>query len=405
MQRRIKTAIGGTAALASLALVLAGCTAGGGGGTEPTDDGGSTTAELTLLDPATGECAAPPADGVKFDEAKAYIEQFQQKSQGIIPDLLGWDPLPAAPKAGLRIGYANNMSPVGDSLWRPFVQQAAEAAGGVFVNYAAGDPAAGFDAIIADPPDILIVGAIDPDLVGDQKIQELKDTGTVIVWGADPKAVDYGFDDTLGGYGGSIVNGEILAAAAVYFTCGTGSEFAWYNIPEFYFSTVNYKGAKDYLAELAPNANLRSVDISIMATDNPNGVLSDLQGHPETQFFVTPQDQVQVGLAEAADLAGLENAHGVGQSSLAANVKQILDGTQTGGYTLDFQQFLFQLVDEGLRKQQGVFPGYGDNWAKINANISSIITIQNAESLGITPEGLYFSYPNTIEDYKKAWGL
>lgn len=299
------------------------------------------------------------------------------------------------------------MSPVGDSLWRPFIEEATEAAGGVFVNYAAGDPAAGFDAILADPPDILIVGAIDPDLVGDDKINALKDTGTVIVWGADPKAVDYGFDDTLGGFGGSIVDGELLAAAAVYFTCGTGSEFAWYNIPEFYFSTVNYQGAKDYLTELAPDANLRSVDISIMATDNPNGILSDLQGHPETQFFVTPADQDQVGLAEAAELAGVANAFGVGQSSPAANVKQLLDGTQVGGYTLDFQQFLFQLVDEGLRKQQGVFPtgGYGDNWAEINANISSIITIQNAESLGITPEGLYFGNPNTVKDYQVAWGL
>ncbi len=410
MQRRIKAAIGGTAAVASLALVLAGCSAGnGGGGTTPTD-GGSTAATFQLMDPKTGECTVSPADGVDFDSAKEYVQQFQQKSTGITPNLLGWAPLPKPLPAGLKIGYANNMSPVGDGLWRPFIEQAAATAGGVFVNYPAGpDPAAaatGFDAIVADPPDILIVGAIDPTIVTAQG-KALIDAGVTVVWGADPRAPEtFGLPDTLGGMGGSIVNGEVLAAAAVYFTCGTGTDFAWYNIPEFYFSTVNHEAADKYLAELAPNAKMRSVDISIFATDNPQGILQDLQGHPDTQFFVSPQDQAQVGLAAAATNAGITNANGIGQSSLAQNVVQIKEGTQYGGYTLDFQQFLFQLVDEGLRQYEGVFPadGYGDNWRKINANISTLITAQNVNDLDISADGIYTSYPNTIQDYKKAWG-
>jgi len=47
MQRRIKAAFGGTAAIASLALGLTGCTAGGGG-TEPTDGGGDASVVRTV---------------------------------------------------------------------------------------------------------------------------------------------------------------------------------------------------------------------------------------------------------------------------------------------------------------------------------------------------------------------
>ncbi|OJX67983.1 MAG: hypothetical protein BGO95_06425 [Micrococcales bacterium 73-13] len=407
-RRRLKAAIGGTAAAASLALVLAGCAAGDGG-TAPTD-GGSTAATFQLMDPRTGECAVAPPDGVDFAAAKEYVDQFSQPSKGIIPSVLGWDPLPEPLPAGLKIGYANNMSPVGDGLWRPFIEQAAATAGGVFVNYPAGpDPAAaatGFDAIVADPPDILIVGAIDPTLVTAQAKQLLAD-GVTVVWGADPRAPEIlGLQDTLGGMGGSIVNGEVLAAAAVYFTCGTGTDLVWYNMPEFLFSTVNHQGAEELLKQLSPNASMRSVDISIFATDNPNGIVQDLQSHPDTQFFITPGDQFQIGLAAAAKTAGIENAQGIGQSSLPQNVVQIQEGTQYGGFTLDFQQFLFQLVDEGLRKYEGVFPkdGYGTDWRRINANISTLITQQNVDGLDIGPDSNYYSYPNTVADYAKAWG-
>ena len=287
---------------------------------------------------------------------------------------------------------------------------AAATAGGVFVNYPAGpDPAAaatGFDAIVADPPDILIVGAIDPTLVTAQAKQLLAD-GVTVVWGADPRAPEIlGLQDTLGGMGGSIVNGEVLAAAAVYFTCGTGTDLVWYNMPEFLFSTVNHQGAEELLKQLSPNASMRSVDISIFATDNPNGIVQDLQSHPDTQFFITPGDQFQIGLAAAAKTAGIENAQGIGQSSLPQNVVQIQEGTQYGGFTFDFQQFLFQLVDEGLRKYEGVFPkdGYGTDWRRINANISTLITQQNVDGLDIGPDSNYYSYPNTVADYAKAWG-
>jgi len=405
MQRRIRGAIGAGAVLASLALVVAGCTSGGT--TDPSAAPADGGVPLTYMDTATGECAAGPAEGVDFETAKEYVEQFMRPSEGITPNILGWDPLPEPIDPNITIGYANNMSPVGDGLWRPFIEQAVATAGVNFVNYPAGpDPASaatGFDSIIANPPDILIVGAIDPQLVSAQA-QTLVDAGVTIVWGADPKAIDYGFNDTLGGLGGSIVNGKLLAASAVYFTCGTASEFAWYNIPEFEFSTINHQAAVEFLAELHPNANLRSVDISIFATDNPNGIVQDLQGHPETQFFITPADQDQVGLAAAAATAGITNAYGIGQSSLPQNIQQIQEGTQVGGYTLDFQQFNFQLVDEGLRKYQGVFEGYPDDWELINSNISSIITKMNVDSLEIGPDSNYYSYPNTVEDYAEMWG-
>lgn len=417
MQRRIKTALGGTAALASLALLLAGCTAGGSP-TEPTDGGDDSsvfTLPGSLRDPITDECTIQPAEGVDVAAAEAYIEPFLNPDKDIVANVLGFGPLGAEIPAGLKIGYANNNTFVGDTLWRPFIEQATQLAGGEFINYPAGpDPtsaSSGFDAILADAQngdlDILIVGAISPRTVENQAKELLENTDVAVVWGADPFAADVlGVNDSIGGSGGSIVNGEVLAAAGVYYTCGAADNFTWYNITELEFSGVNQTAATAFLAELAPNATLRPVDVSIAVQAATEAIIPDLQGHADSQFFITPADQFQVGIKEAAETADIPNWYGIGQSSTRPNVDQILAGTQYGGYTLDFQQFLFQLVDEGIRKYLGEWPasGYGNDWVKVNAAMSTLITQANVADLDINADGTYTAVPGTAEAYAALWG-
>src|SRR5690606_32765711 len=122
------------------------------------------------------------------------------------------------------------------------------------------------------------------------------------------------------------------------------------------FTSVNLIGATDYLAKIHPTATLREVVGSITSAAATDLIIPDLQGHPDSQFFVTPLDQYQIGIAGAAETAGIDNWYGIGQSSLPANVDQIKAGTQYGGYTLDFEQFMFQLVDQGLRMYLGEWP-------------------------------------------------
>lgn len=416
MQRRIKAAVGGTAAIASLALLLAGCTAGGGT-TEPTTnpDGSVFTLPDSLRDPITGECSIEPAPGVDVAAAEAYIQPFLDPDKQIVAEALGFGPLKGEIPPGLKIGYANNNTFVGDTLWRPFIEEATKLAGGEFINYPAGpDPtsaSAGFDAILTDAQngdlDILIVGAISPRTVENQAKQLLEDTDVAVVWGADPFAEEVlGVNDTIGGSGGSIVNGEVLAAAGVYYTCGAADNFTWYNITELEFSGVNQKAAEAFLGKLAPNATLRPVDVSIAVQSATEAIIPDLQGHPESQFFITPGDQFQVGIKEAAETADVKNWYGIGQSSTRPNVDQITAGTQYGGYTLDFQQFLFQLVDEGLRKVLGEWPaaGYGDDWVKVNSSMSTLITQANVDDLDINADGTYTAVPDTAAKYAALWG-
>src|SRR3546814_9337694 len=81
-------------------------------------------------------------------------------------------------------------------------------------------------------PDILIAVANDATFWQDQ-LAQLQEDGVAVVYASQPNAEEFGLNDSLGGYNVSLVNGKVLADAAVAFTCGTGTEFVFYNIPEF----------------------------------------------------------------------------------------------------------------------------------------------------------------------------
>jgi hypothetical protein len=173
----------------------------------------------------------------------------------------------------------------------------------------------------------------------------------------------------------------------------------FYNAPELGFSGLQMEAAKEYLAELHPNATLRTVDISVGNPAPQDNIVSDLQANPQTQFFITPLDQYQIALAPAAALVGVENAFGFGQSSLPPNYEQIANGEQVAGFGIDFEAYVYGQVDEAFRKLQGVFKPYGD-WAEIYETLSRIIVKANVEDY---PGGVFQAYPNIKADYLKLW--
>jgi len=394
MHRTTRVALTGAALISTAALALAGCATGGS--PAPTD-GGSTATTVTYLNTADGTCAAEPNADVNFAEAKEVIERFQQQASSIWTD----EPLPEPVAPGTKVVFANNDTPVAQ-LWLPFFEDAITSVGAEFVNASVGTSAesqqAGFNSIIAMAPDAVIMAAIDPTFVEDQ-IRTLEDNGAVVVASSQPGVADFGLDDSFGGTASSIVNGRVLAAGAVYFTCGTGDQFVFYNSPELGFSGVQMTAAQEYLAELAPNATLRTVDISVADAAPQDKIVSDLQAHPETQFFITPLDQYQIGLAAAADLVGIENDRGFGQSSLPPNYEQIANDEQTAGFGIDFQAYVFGQVDEAFRKLQGVFKPYGD-WEDIYQTLSRVIVKANVEDY---PGGVFEAYDNIRGDYLKLW--
>src|SRR5690606_10300447 len=102
-------------------------------------------------------------------------------------------------------------------------------------------------------------------------------------------------------------NGGVLAAAAVA-RSGGASEYVFYNIPEFPFSSLELEGAEAKLAELCPDCTMRVVDIPIaeLGSTAADRVVSDLQANPDTEYFMAAVDEVQIGLPQKLNLAGLE---------------------------------------------------------------------------------------------------
>ncbi|GAA2243952.1 substrate-binding domain-containing protein [Herbiconiux moechotypicola] len=393
MQRRTTAALRTASLLAAVSLLAAGCSSGG---TDSTTAAGGGDVELTYQSP-DGECAAGPRDGVDYETADALIKSFQQPSEG----LLQTEPLPEPVGADTTIAFLNNDTAVAGIMYQS-IQAAADAAGINLVNISTGTDAqsinSALNSVVELDPDAVISVAIDATFYQDQ-LTELENNGVAIVYSSQPNAEDFGLDDSLGGLNGSLVNGKVLAAGAVAFTCGTGDEFVFYNIPELGFSAIQLESTQEYLAELCPDCTLRVVDISIADPSPADKIVSDLQSHPETDYFVTPADQFQVGLAEKAQLAGLTNAYGFGQSSLPPNVQQLADGLQSAGFAVDLNMYMYLTLDEAFRKIQGVYEPYSD-WEAVNRSVSRVLTPANA---GEYLDG-FVAYPDMEADFKTLWG-
>jgi ribose transport system substrate-binding protein len=394
MQRRIKNALGAGALLASVALVAAGCT-----GTTEGDAGTGSDVEMTLR-AADGTCAVDPIEGIDLAAASELVNSFTPPTS-----LLATEPLSEPVDPSTTAVYLNNGTPVA-GLFQAGLQAASEAAGIQFVNVDTGTDAqsinSALNSVVEMQPDIVFDQSVDAQFFQDQ-LQQLKDQGAVIVYGGQLNADDYGLVDSLGGAGSIQVNSEVLAAAAVDLTCGTATEFVMYSIPEIPASQIQNEVVPAALAELCPQCTLRIVDISIADASPADKIVSDLQAHPETQYFISLADQYQIGLADKAALAGITNAVGIGQSSLPPNIQQIADGTQNAGYVVDFGVFMWLQVDEGLRTMQGMdVPYLEGDWMDVARAISHIVTIRNAGDF-LGDEG-YVAFPGYQDEFLTLWG-
>lgn len=403
MQRRIlntstRKLLGAVAVLGAFSLVAAGCSSDGGDAGSTGAAGGDTSLTYMADD---GSCAAGPADGVDFDTADALVKSLEEPTTAILPT----EKLKSPVDPSTTAVYLNNGTPVA-ALFQAGLQSAAEAAGITFVNIDTGTDAqsinSALNSVVEMKPDIVFDQSVDARFFQDQ-LEELKAAGTAIVYGGQLNAEEFGLTDSLGGAGSIQFNSEVLAAAAVSQTCGTATEFVMYSIPEIPASEIQNTAVPAALKELCPDCSIRTVDISIADPSPADKIVSDLQAHPETQFFISLADQYQIGLADKASLAGLTNAFGVGQSSLPQNIQQIADGTEVAGYAVDFNMFMWLQVDEGLRTMQGMEVPYLDgDWAAAGKAISHIVSIRNADDY-LTPAG-YVALDGFEDQFTTLWG-
>ena len=389
----MKKSLGTAAVVAAITLTAAGCGAEGSAG------GGNSGSAVGVVYPdASSKCSAPPREGVDYEAAKAFTKPFEQKSTG----LLVTEPLPKPIDAGTTVAYLDNGSTVSGMIWG-FIEAAGKTAGVQMQRVSTGTNAQSINSalstVVESSPDVLVAAAMDATFFQDQ-LKVLEAAGTTIVYPGSTNAEKFGLQDSLSGLGASLVNGQVLAASAVNFTCGTGKEFVFYHVPEFTFSNVQLKAIQEFLPKLCSDCNLRVVEIPVATMDTTAGdaIVSDLQAHPETQYFMTVADQMQIGLKAKQELAGI-SVPGIGHSSLPPNVEQIAHGLQSAGYAADYNMYSWLILDEGLRRHMGEKVVY-DDWAKATQAMSRVLTPQNAAEY---PKG-FVAYPNMAEDFKKLWG-
>jgi ribose transport system substrate-binding protein len=381
------------AALGSLALITTGCSTA-----ETPADASDVPLTYAAED---GTCAEGPLDGIDFEAAQTLVDSFQQPSTGVLPT----EPLAEPIDPSTTAVYLNNGSPVG-ALFQAGLEEASAAAGIEFISVDVGLDAqsinSALNSVVELKPDIVFDQSVDALFFQDQ-LKQLQEQGAVIVYGGQLNAEEYGLRDSLGGAASIEVNSEVLAAGAIALTCGTATEFVMYSIPEIPDGAIQNEAVPAELAELCPDCTLRIVDISILDPSPADKIVSDLQAHPETQFFITQADQYQIGLEAKASLAGLSNAYGIGQSSLPQNIEQIASGQEVAGYAVDFGTFMWHQVDEGLRASQGMeIPYLDDDWMTAARALGQIITVQNAADYS-GPAG-YVAYPEYKEAFTSLWG-
>ncbi|THG30091.1 sugar ABC transporter substrate-binding protein [Naasia lichenicola] len=378
------------AAVMTLVVGLTGCSS-------DTGDGGGSTDGVTYPD-ADGKCAVDPRDGVDYASANDYISYFEEESDGLPVT----EPLAEPIDPSTTVAYLDNGSAVSAIIYSS-LEQAATTAGVQLSRVDTGLDAQSINSavstVVENAPDILIAAAVDATFFQSQ-LDALKAAGTTIVYAGSSNADQFGLLDSQSGLGASKINGQVLGAAAIALTCGTGKNFVFYNIPELSFSAIQLDAAKTYLADACPDCTLRTVDIPVTTMDTTAGdaVVSDLQAHPETDFFITVADQIQIGLKGKMDLAGID-VPGMGQSSLPPNVEQIASGLQAAGFAVDYNEYTWFMLDEGLRRAQGMDVVY-DDWKPWVKAISRVLTKSTA---GDYPQG-FVAYPDMASDFATLWG-
>jgi len=398
MQRGIKAGMtGGFAALASVALLLAGCSSTSGG------SGGSTSAAspLTYMDTKTGSCAVAPNDPAGFQDAKDYLDKIAEP----MTDLLTTEKLPKPIDPSTLVVYLDNGSPY-SALINDNISEAVAAVGAKYQEVETGADAqsigAALDSVVALKPNIVITFATDLTFWQDQ-YKKLTDAGTAVVYAGNANASDYGLNQTFGTSEASVVNASVLAAAAIVYSCGTAKNFVYYAAPEIAASEDMYKSYQAFIAkDCGSDCTTRTVDISILDTSPADKIVSDLQAHPETEFCSPSADQFQVGLADKAKLAGVTNAYCFGALGLPQNLQQIKDGTQIGDFTYNTPIQGWQALDEGFRKLQGVFKDY--DLYDLTHLVAGIFTLQNIDKIDVTT-GAFTTVPDFKKKYEALWNV
>lgn len=359
---------------ASAALLMAGCTDGSA------DDGAA--------DGAGPDVAA----------AEAFLEPWTGGGdKGLLID----EPLSEPVGKGTAVVYLDVGTPVSAVMWEN-LQAPAELLGIELERVEVGRDAqsvnAAMNTVVELAPDGVINITLDP-VFFESQIEQLDELGIPVASGSVMNTEEFGLPEAFNGPDWMRTNGAALAAAAVV-RSGGASEYVFYNIPEFPFSPFELEGAQDKLTELCPDCELRVVDIPVaeLGSTAADRVVSDLQANPQTEYFVSAVDEVQIGLPQKLGLAGID-VDGIAMWTAPPNYEQIAAGDQDATLAVDLSLMMWTVLDQLLREMAGQEYAWPDAETRA-ATLTQVIDQENAPE---DPVVGYVSIPDFQDRFAANW--
>jgi ABC-type sugar transport system substrate-binding protein len=374
--QRSKKTFASLALVAAAAIALAGCSNG---------QAGTGTATGTK----------PVAD---LAAATAYLKPYTTAPTGLIIN----EPLKSLPAAGSTIDFLDAGTPI-QAEFLGDLQAAAKILNVKIVRIQTGADAqsinTALNSVVESKPDAVINLAIDPTLFTSQ-LKQLKAANIPVIHASIVNADKFGITTILNGNDELEATGKALASAAIVRTKGKASKFVFYTVPELSFSALILKGAQDQLKAECASCSLRVVQIPVatLGSTAADAVVSDLQSHPDTQYFISALDEVQIGLAGKLKLAGLD-IKGLGSSPAPANYQAIASGDEDAALGLDLNLFSWTIMDQTVRELAGQAVTYPDG-ATVAATLQHLITKQS--NVADAQVG-YTAIPDYVAQFTKLW--
>jgi ribose transport system substrate-binding protein len=348
--------------------------------------------------------SAPQDEGASGDAGAdvAAAEEFLAPWTGEgEKNLLIDEPLESPVAADTRVVYLDVGTPVSAVMWGN-LQAPAEMLGLELERVEVGRDAqsinSAMNTVVELAPDGVINITLDP-IFFEPQIEQLEEMGIPIASGSVMNTVEYGLPEAFNGPEWMTANGGALAAAALV-RSGGASEFVFYNVPEFPFSSLELEGAQDKLAELCPACSLRVVDIPIaeLGSTASDRVVSDLQANPDTEYFLAAVDEVQIGLPQKLSLAGLD-VSGIAMWTAPPNYEQIAAGEQDATLSVDLNLMMWTVLDQLLREMAG----QEYEWPDVQTRAATLTRVTDASNVPEDPVAGYIAIPDYQDRFAANW--
>ncbi|GAA1470057.1 sugar ABC transporter substrate-binding protein [Microbacterium thalassium] len=358
-------------------MVLTACS-GGGGDTDSTDTGSDS--------------------GDAVSAAEEFITPWLGEGE---KNLLITEPLDEPVPEGTHVIYLDVGTPVSAVMWGN-LQTPAEMLGLDLERVEVGRDAqsinSAMNTVVELEPDGVINITLDP-IFFESQIEQLDALGIPIASGSVMNTVEYGLPEAFNGPDWMTSNGEALGAAAIA-RSGGATEYVFYNIPEFPFSPYEMEGVQSKIGELCPDCTVRTVDIPIaeLGSTAADRVVSDLQANPQTEYFISAVDEVQIGLPAKLELAGID-VKGIGMWTAPPNYEQIAAGDEDATLSVDLNLMMWTILDQLLREMAG----QEYQWPDAQTRASTLTRITDQSNVPDDPVTGYVSIPDYQDQFAAIW--